>query len=95
MSAFCVYGMTLPVALKRAEAKLRDSSITIEEWNAKVREMAENILIQAAPTQVSPTFDAPPVRRGLDRGRPQDLAHLRTQGHGAQAQERQARQPSG
>lgn len=59
MSAFCVYGMTLPVALKRAEAKLRDSSISVEEWSAKVREVAEAILTQGAPTQVSPTFDAP------------------------------------
>lgn len=59
MSAFCVYGMTLPVATKRAEKKLEGEKIAIEEWNAKVREMAETILVQAAPTQVSPTFDAP------------------------------------
>lgn len=59
MSAFCVYGMTLEVATKRAEKKLRDSSLSMEAWKKKVHELAEQILIEAKPTQVSPPFDAP------------------------------------
>lgn len=59
MSAFCVYGMSFTLAVKRAETKVSAVGVSMEQWRAKVNEMAEQILLQAKPTQVSPTFDAP------------------------------------
>jgi len=59
MSAFCVFGMTFDAAIKRAEKKVRDDNLPMEQWKKKVHELAEQILIEAKPTQVSPPFDAP------------------------------------
>lgn len=59
MSAFCVYGMTLQVAKKRAEKKLADKRLSMDEWRAMVEELAEEILARGPSTQVRPTFDAP------------------------------------
>lgn len=59
MSAFCVFGMTLDAAIKRAEKKLAGEKLTMDVWKQKVREAAEQILISAKPIQVSPPFDAP------------------------------------
>jgi hypothetical protein len=63
MSAFCVFGMTLAIAKKRAEKKLSDTSIPMDQWNERVLAEAEKILAHANPTQVSPPFDAPQFAR--------------------------------
>ncbi|USE78942.1 hypothetical protein NDR89_20105 [Cupriavidus gilardii] len=59
MSAFCVYGMSFTLALKRAEKKVSSVGLSMEDWRKQVHDAAEQILLSAKPTQVSPTFDAP------------------------------------
>lgn len=68
MSAFCVFGMTLSHAQKLAAKRLEKSGADVscktkEEWRNKVQAAAEAILTSHAPTQVSPTFDAPQFAR--------------------------------
>jgi len=59
MSAFCVFGMTFELAMKRAEKKVSEVGRSMDQWRTEVRKQAEQILIEASPTQVSPPFDAP------------------------------------
>lgn len=96
MSAFCVYGMTITHAKKLAEKRLErgHDCKTKEEWKEKVGSIAEVILTSHAPVQVSPTFDAPPVRPRMDRGGAAHFEDLRTEGHGASTEGRQTRESS-
>lgn len=65
MSAFCVFGSSMPVARERCEKKvpLRDEEtkqlFTKTEFTAKVEAAAREYFAKMAPVQISPAFDAP------------------------------------
>lgn len=65
MSAFCVFGSSMPIARERCEKKipLRDEAtkklLTQAEWLARVEEAAVTYFAKMAPVQISPAFDAP------------------------------------
>lgn len=65
MSAFCVYGYTRQLAMKKARKTVdtwdKEAKRTIDpqEWEARVQEEAERLFHKAKRTKVSNTFSAP------------------------------------
>lgn len=63
MSAFCVFGMTEPLAktlaARKAPPKKVREKMTAQELNEWYAERAATILKSSKPRQVSPEFDAP------------------------------------
>lgn len=103
MSAFCVFGMTLPAAQKMAETRFdkawdrmprsERNEFTKEAQAAWVQAEAEKIMAEGGVRQVSPPLRRPRLRQRLDRPCQADRWRTALPRDVSWRQARQTRQP--